>query len=189
MSIHIGSMSQENCIDILERMLNAMKTFDGIDPSPERINAVEMAIDFLKRDVAYGLMYEKPEFCEDCISRKDQDCISRESVELALTGKDLPEDRNEYIALIDKRIRELPSVLSKAKWIPVSESLPEESHNSVLGWDAYRERCVFVQYWDGYFQITGKTESFDIKAWMPLPEPYREVEEWVKLKEIHNLSE
>ena len=60
------------------------------------------------------------------------------------------------------------------KWIPVSERLPEESHNSVLGWDAYRERCVFVQYVDGRFQITGKTESFDIRAWMPLPESYKE---------------
>ena len=59
------------------------------------------------------------------------------------------------------------------RWIPVSERLPEESLNSVIGWDAYRERCVFVQYLDGQFQITGKTESFDIKAWMPLPEPYK----------------
>lgn len=57
-------------------------------------------------------------------------------------------------------------------WIPVSERLPEESLNSVIGWDAYRERCVFVQYIDGYFQITGSDESFDIVAWMPVPEPY-----------------
>lgn len=58
-------------------------------------------------------------------------------------------------------------------WIPVSERLPEESLNSVIGWDAYRERCVFVQYINGYFQITGRDESFDIVAWMPLPEPYK----------------
>ena len=58
------------------------------------------------------------------------------------------------------------------KWIPVSERLPEESLNSVIGWDTYRERCVFVQYIDGYFQITGSAESFDIVAWMPLPKPY-----------------
>ena len=64
---------------------------------------------------------------------------------------------------------------AEQKWIPVSERLPEESLNSVIGWDAFRERCVFVQYLDGQFQVTGKTESFDIKAWMPLPEPYEEV--------------
>ncbi len=26
-------------------------------------------------------------------------------------------------------------------WIPVSERLPDESLNSVLGWDEYRNRC------------------------------------------------
>ena len=61
----------------------------------------------------------------------------------------------------------------KQDWIPVSERLPEESLNSVIGWDAYRERCVFVQYINGHFQITGNNESFDIKAWMPLPSPYK----------------
>ena len=61
----------------------------------------------------------------------------------------------------------------RQRWIPVSERLPEESLNSVIGWDAYRERCVFVQYINGYFQITGRDESFDIVAWMPLPEPYK----------------
>ena len=68
----------------------------------------------------------------------------------------------------DCPLKEVPT----GKWISVSERLPEESYNSVLGWDAYRERCVLVQYLDGRFQIAGKTESFDIKAWMPLPEPY-----------------
>ena len=70
-------------------------------------------------------------------------------------------------------IRNMPPVNpTKTGWIPVSERLPEESLNSVIGWDAYRERCVFVQYIDGYFQITGSAESFDIVAWMPLPKPY-----------------
>lgn len=63
------------------------------------------------------------------------------------------------------------------KWIPVSERLPEESLNSVIGWDTYRERCVFVQYIDGYFQITGRDDCFDIVAWMPLPKAYKEEKE------------
>lgn len=63
------------------------------------------------------------------------------------------------------------------EWIPVSERLPEESLNSVIGWDTYRERCVFVQYIDGHFQITGRAESFNIVAWRPLPEPYKKGEE------------
>lgn len=60
-----------------------------------------------------------------------------------------------------------------AEWIPISDRLPEESLNSVIGWDAYRKRCVFVQFIDGHFQIAGKNESFDIQAWMPLPESYK----------------
>lgn len=67
--------------------------------------------------------------------------------------------------------------LEQTRWIPVSERLPEESLNSVIGLDAYRERCVFVQYIDGHFQIMGKAESFDIIAWMPLPQPYKEESE------------
>ena len=34
-------------------------------------------------------------------------------------------------------------------WIPCSDRLPDESLNSVIGWDACRERCVFVQYLQG----------------------------------------
>ena len=59
-----------------------------------------------------------------------------------------------------------------AGWIPCSERLPEESLSSVIGWDALRERCVFVQYWQGHWQILGTTYGFDIKAWMPMPEAY-----------------
>jgi hypothetical protein len=65
----------------------------------------------------------------------------------------------------------------QTRWIPVSERLPEESLNSVIGWDMYRERCVFVQYIDGYFQIMGNNECFDIVAWQPLPKPYKEEKE------------
>lgn len=59
-------------------------------------------------------------------------------------------------------------------WIPVSERLPEESLNSVIGWDEYRERCCFVQYYSGRWILGNDTESVKIIAWMPLPEPYEE---------------
>lgn len=63
--------------------------------------------------------------------------------------------------------------IGENKWIPVSEKLPEESLDSVIGWDTYRERCVFIQYIGGYFHIMGSTESFNIIAWRPLPKPYK----------------
>ena len=57
-------------------------------------------------------------------------------------------------------------------WIPVEERLPEESLNSVIGWDELRERCCFVQYYGGKW-ILGNREPVNIIAWRPLPEPYR----------------
>ena len=62
------------------------------------------------------------------------------------------------------------------KWIPVSERLPEESLNSVIGWDTYRNRCCFVQYLGGRFVLGDDIDSVNVIAWMPLPEPYRESE-------------
>ena len=61
------------------------------------------------------------------------------------------------------------------KWIPVSERLPEESLNSVIGWDTYRNRCCFVQYLGGRFVLGDDIYSVNVTAWMPLPEPYEKV--------------
>ena len=57
-------------------------------------------------------------------------------------------------------------------WISVKERLPEESLNSVIGWDEYRERCCFVQYYGGKWSLRADREPIKIIAWRPLPEPY-----------------
>ncbi len=54
-------------------------------------------------------------------------------------------------------------------WITVSEKLPEESLNSVIGWDEYRECCCFVQYIGGRFVLGDDTESVKITHWMYAP--------------------
>lgn len=95
--------------------------------------------------------------------------MTREEIKVFCDMKAQLEPENEDIfKAIIKALEQGP------RWIPISERLPEESYNSILGWDAYRERCVFVQYLDGCFQIAGTPESFDIRAWMPLPESYKE---------------
>ena len=48
--IHIGDMSRETAIDILKLMLEAMETYDGISPTPERINAIKMSIETLEQE-------------------------------------------------------------------------------------------------------------------------------------------
>ena len=120
--------------------------------------------------------------CDKCEVTKSQekilepceDAVSRQAVFDAFEEwVNSREDWNEHPVWFARSLVSLPSVTPTQKWIPVSEKLPEESLNSVIGWDAYRERCVFVQYIDGHFQITGIDESFDILAWMPLPKPYK----------------
>ena len=85
------------------------------------------------------------------------------------------EFQNGFVSGVDKAmfsIIEQPKIEDTYKWIPVEERLPEPSLNSVIGWDAYRERRVFVQYYMNDW-ILGNHESVKIVAWMPLPETYR----------------
>lgn len=71
----------------------------------------------------------------------------------------------------------ITALQNQSVWIPVSERLPEESLNSVIGWDTYRNRCCFVQYLGGRFVLGDDIYSVNVTAWMPLPEPYLESEE------------
>ena len=55
-------------------------------------------------------------------TQPSEDCISREEALLALTGMDLPTDRDKLIALFTERIQHLPSVTPqrpKGKWIEI----------------------------------------------------------------------
>lgn len=61
-------------------------------------------------------------------------------------------------------------------WIPCSERMPEESLNSVLGWDEYRKRCCLVQYVGGRWILGNDIDSVNITAWQPLPGPYQQRE-------------
>lgn len=66
------------------------------------------------------------------------------------------------------------NTLQNNRWIPCSERLPEDSLNSVIGWDEFRERCCFVQYYKGRWIFGNDDDIVNIIAWRPLPEPYKE---------------
>lgn len=74
-------------------------------------------------------------------------------------------------------------------WIPCSERMPEESLNSVIGWDEYRERCCFVQYYNGRWVLGNDTEPVKIIAWRPLPEPYKPPTESAEEKSMRERKE
>ena len=114
----------------------------------------------------------KAQPCERCVSIEAVDTLVDELAR-AISDERCCISRGRSTATIMKDILDLPLVTPKQRWIPVSERLPEESLNCVLGWDDNRERCVFVQYVNGRFQFLGRDSSFKITAWMPLPEPYK----------------
>lgn len=103
---------------------------------------------------------------------KGNGCTSR-FCEFCCNGDKYEEAKDEYYNR--GTLQELVNKAESFEWIPVSERLPEQSLNSVLGWDAYRERCCFVQYYNNEW-ILGNHETVKIIAWMPLPEPYKEKE-------------
>lgn len=152
----------------------------------EIIDGLKFTVDMFLFDPGTGETFTEPrndmdqttiDACKGAIELLEQepckDCVSRQAVINKIFNAS---DNNCDVVLSSElmdRIKALPPVTPQTRWIPVSERLPEESLNSVIGWDAHRERCVFVQYIDGYFQITGSDESFNIVAWRPLPEPYK----------------
>ena len=84
--------------------------------------------------------------------------------------------RSGYNILNEALDMAITALQNQPVWIPVSERLPEESLNSVIGWDTYRNRCCFVQYLGGRFVLGDDIYSVNVTAWMPLPEPYLESE-------------
>ena len=59
------------------------------------------------------------------------------------------------------------------EWIPVSERLPEYD-NDVLATDG--ENIYVAYYWNKYWNSNDDRCCLElpVKAWMPLPEPYKE---------------
>lgn len=79
----------------------------------------------------------------------------------------------EEVESVDAKDTNVPS-----KWIPCSERLPSKP---LVGEDSYlvQKKSVikpFSAYWDGE-KWTDILDDilYDIVAWMPLPEPYKEV--------------
>lgn len=72
----------------------------------------------------------------------------------------------------DEIVGKLEALADHNGWIPVDEHLPKESLDSMIGWDDYRNRCVFVQYYNGRWVLGKGMESVKIVAWHPLPGPY-----------------
>lgn len=69
-----------------------------------------------------------------------------------------------------QRIVDLPSAQPEQRWIPCSERLPE---NGYWLWSAKGGEVQKDFYWDGHWENAEKY-GYEVVAWMPLPEPYKE---------------
>ena len=102
------------------------------------LKAFEMAISSLETDEAYNLMYEQPEFCEDCISRKAVFKIM-DDIETAIHDG----DGFQYSEWC-RKVYELPSVLPKAdkpsgKWIDIGIDGQYQCSNCNCLWEDSEE--------------------------------------------------
>jgi hypothetical protein len=92
--------------------------------------------------------------------------------------------KKKTLDFLCKCVEGLPSVQPKTRWIPVSERLPEagEYVGDVAKYylvqneygDMLVARYTHSKYWEQMYQL--KPISDEIVAWIPLPEPYKEVE-------------
>ena len=60
--------------------------------------------------------------------------------------------------------------LKSLQWIPCNERLPE---NGYWLWSAKGGEVQKDFYWDGHWEHAEKY-GYEVVAWMPLPEPYKE---------------
>lgn len=123
--------------------------------------------DFQRR---YGRAYETgvkdglvQEPCGDAVSRQAVDRLAQEY---------LRKPTKENIAFYE-HFRELPPVTpQESRWVPVTERLPEEGTFVLASYNSDEGTDVVMTYYSKYGFARGL-----MTAWMPLPEPYREVSE------------
>ena len=101
------------------------------------------------------------------------DAVSREDARMSLTCE-IKENMTitDYISMVDKRLRKLPSVQPSRNghWIPVSERLPERNKRVIVCYETMEGLKVDTSIFDKYGCLLGKAV-----AWMPLPEPYKDM--------------
>ena len=115
-----------------------------------------------------------PKPCEDAISRQAVlDAVLLVPIAPLIKGDNVHYERVVY----ENVIKDLPSVTPAPKmgmWIPVSERLPEDKQAVLVWCPQYKNiYCAYFekeQWW--IFGAFVQMVPNEVKAWMPLPEPY-----------------
>lgn len=110
---------------------------------------------------------------DDLISRQRAIAVADSSDYVGLSVEDCKKVTDEVV----KGLKQLPSAQPESQWIPCSERLPE-----VRRWVLCQCRANIMDVLrltdDGSWYRQPNTIYMDgfVLAWMPLPEPYQEVE-------------
>ena len=115
-------------------------------------------------DIAIKALKQQP--CEDA--------ISREAVEKITWEEPSYDDVLNVLTEVRDKVRVLPSVTpQQARWIPVSERLPEENIHVLCQF--YMGGMGECYHAHDYWHIVGgfRIKIDDVLAWMPLPQPYK----------------
>ena len=109
--------------------------------------------------------------------------MPEEAYNATCNGRMLPPDVENVVNAIANGTP-LPE---RPRWIPVSERLPDvgdtyivtvEFCGNVVGVDAAIYPGKYIDMFDTLNDwVEGSPEGYHISAWMPMPEPHREVEE------------
>ena len=142
-------MNREEAIDILRSYLMFDKSSMQIDI------ALNMAIEALSADTS-----------SDLISRAD--AILWVKTECNPYGK--PTLEFESGKRVIEHLKQMPSADPKTNWIPCSERFPSEDGCYLVSTTGTNNDIIDIAYYTE--EIWHKASR--IKAWMPLPKPYRE---------------
>ena len=160
-------MTNEEAKEVLKEQIDRY----GQEYDAEGIEALDMAIKALEQ-------------------QSSGDCISRAQALHACCD----EWNKDYKAIM-KSIRQLPSVTPQPRWIPCSERLPEVNQRVLVtsygrvcyammisadgnsGYPVFRLQDSLNERVVCETTVHSEFTTSRIVAWMPLPEPYKEVEE------------
>lgn len=127
------------------------------------INAVPSAEVVLQTPQTYGKSINpNTEIASDLISRQD----AIEGVEELFACADIGNDEYDITYMLEN----LPSTDRPTEWVPVSERLPEKNGCYLVSTTGENNYIIDIAFYiEGMWHKASR-----IKAWMPLPEPYRE---------------
>lgn len=166
-------MTNEEAIKELQSMCDHLHAHGICDKDSNMLTACKMAISALE---------QKP--CEDAISREDAEQMFR-NIRCHLKPQDYKSaeefnTRDLMLLNAEQMIHALPSVTQKSgKWIKRTDRLPEDK-TYVLTTIKVPNRVAHARsgwYECGFFHNdngdTWRATDMEVKAWMPLPEPYK----------------